>query len=116
MVEGQVAKLSSITLSGKTGKKYEFAAYPRTDTFKALGAIYFMTKRVAKQDGTGTHTWIYVGETGDLSKRPLNHHRKDCFDRHGANCVLLYLEKDPDTRLKIEKDIMEAYDPPCNLE
>src|SRR5437660_399254 len=35
--------------------------------------------------GTGTHTWLYVGETGDLSDRPLSHERKPCFDKNGAN-------------------------------
>ncbi len=111
-----MGKLASITLTGKSGTKYPFDVYPRSDEFKALGAVYFMTKRVKDSDGNGNHTFIYVGETGDLSDRPLNHHRTECFDRHGANCVLIHLEGNRTTRLAIEKDLREAYDPPCNRE
>jgi hypothetical protein len=109
-----MAKLANIELTGKSGTKYAFAAYPRTDTFKALGAVYFMTKRTIDTAGTGTHTWVYVGETSDLSDRPLNHERKDCFDKQRANCVLLYLEEDRTKRLNIETDLRQAYNPPCN--
>jgi hypothetical protein len=64
--------------------------------------------------GTGTHTWLYVGETGDLSDRPLSHERKPRFDKNGANCLLIYSEKNRDMRLKIEADLRNAYNPPCN--
>jgi hypothetical protein len=91
-----VAKLATITLTGKSGAKYAFNVYPRTDTFNDVGAVYFMTERVEDAKGIGTHTWIYVGETGDLSGRPLNHHRKKCFDDHGANCLLIHSEQNRD--------------------
>jgi len=108
-----MSKLGTITLTGESGKKYEFAIYPRSDSFKALGAVYVQSKREI-QDGKGDHTFIYVGETGDLSDRPLNHHRKACFDREGSNSVLLYLESDKTKRLDIETDIRNGYDMPCN--
>jgi len=110
-----MAKIAIMTLTGKSGTKYEFNVYPRTDTFNAIGAVYFMTKRrVADLQRGGIHTWVYVGETGDLSDRPLNHERKPCFDKNGANCLLIYSEKNRDMRLKIEADLRNAYNPPCN--
>ena len=109
-----MARLSTMTLTGASGAEYAFNVYPRSDTFKALGAVYFMSVRTVKTDGTGSHTWVYVGETGDLSKRPLNHHRKACFDRQGANALLIHAQSDRSTRLAIETDLREAYDPPCN--
>lgn len=109
-----MARIATITLTGKSGTKYGFNVYPRSNEFNAVGAVYFMTKRVEDQQGKGTHTWVYVGETGDLSDRPLNHERKPCFDKNGANCLLIYAEKNRDTRLKIEVDLRNAYNPPCN--
>jgi len=109
-----MAKLNTMTLTGASGTKYVFNVYPRSDTFKAVGAVYFLSVRTAKPDGSGTHNWVYVGETGDLSERPLNHHRKACFDRHGSNAILLHVEGDHKKRLTIETDLREAYDPPCN--
>jgi hypothetical protein len=108
-----MSKLGTITLTGASGKKYEFAVYPRSDTFKAMGAVYVQSKREI-ENGKKVHTFIYVGQTGDLSDRPLNHHRKACFDREGANSILLHLESNKDARLKIETDIMNGYDMPCN--
>jgi hypothetical protein len=111
-----MSKIGTITLTGESKTKYTFNVYPRTDTFKAIGGVYFMTHRREEQDGSGKHTFIYVGETGDLSDRPLNHHRKKCFDNNDANCVLIYAEGDHDRRLEIETDLRRAYDPPCNRE
>jgi hypothetical protein len=109
-----MAKLGTITLTGQSRTTYAFNVWPREDRFAAIGAIYFMTLRKEKTDGSGTHTFIYVGETGDLSDRPLNHHRQACFDKHRANCVLIHVEENRDKRLEIETDLRKAYDPPCN--
>ncbi len=109
-----MAKITTITLTGKTGTKYELGVYPRTDSFKALGAVYVQSKRTPKPDGTGTHDMIYVGQTNDLSDRPLNHERKACFDKHGADHLLLYLKSDKQKRINVETDLRQAYDPPCN--
>lgn len=111
-----MAKLGIITLTGKSGTKYAFNVWPRSDTFNAVGAVYFMTVRTVGSNGNGTHDFIYVGETGDLSDRPLNHHRKACFDRHKANCILTHSQADGKKRLAIEKDLREAYNPTCNRE
>ena len=109
-----MTRLATIALKGKSGTKYEFGVYPRSDTFNAEGAVYLMTKRTLRPDGSGTHRGLYLGETGDLSDRPLTYERKPCLDRHGANCICLLLEKDYETRCAIETDLRHSYDPPCN--
>ena len=109
-----MSKLSTITLTGKSKIPYTFNVYPRSDTFKALGAVYVMSRRTLKPDGTGDHSFIYIGETGDLSNRPLNHHRKGCFDNNAANAVLIYVENDATKRLSIETDLRGGYSTPCN--
>ena len=109
-----MSKIGTITLTGKSKERYMFNVYPRDDEFNAIGAVYFMTHRREDKDGGGKHAFIYVGETGDLSDRPLNHERKKCFDNHDANCVLIHAESKRARRLEIETDLREAYDPPCN--
>jgi hypothetical protein len=109
-----MGKLATMTLTGKSRRTYSFNVYPRTDRFAAVGAVYFMTVRTVGANGNGTHSWVYVGETGDLSDRPLNHERKPCFDQRGANCLLIHAEENPDIRLSIETDLRLAYNPPCN--
>jgi hypothetical protein len=41
-------------------------------------------------------------------------HRKDCFDRHGVDHVLIRAENDEKTRLTVETDLRQTYVPPCN--
>jgi hypothetical protein len=109
-----MAKLGTITLTGQSKTEYAFNVWPRSDRFSAMGGVYFMTLRQVDSNGTGRHTFIYAGETGDLSDRPLNHERQPCFDKHNANCVLVLAESNRTKRLEIETDLRRAYDPPCN--
>lgn len=116
MTEHSMSKVGEWVLTGKSGREYPFVVYTRDTDFKALSAIYVMSKRTVKPgSGGGTHYIIYIGQTGDLSDRPLNHHKKACFDREGADHVSIYLvEGGEKKRLEIEADLIEAYDPPCN--
>jgi len=107
-----MASLGTITLAGESGRTYEFHIYKRSTTFKPTGAIYVMSK-ISK---AGTYDLIYIGETGDLSKRPLSHHRTSCFDTQGADMLLIRTAPDETQRLADETDLIRAYDPVCNLQ
>jgi hypothetical protein len=101
-------------LKGASGTSWRFDVYPRETTFRAVGAVYVQSVRTPKMGGGGDHQFIYAGQTGDLSNRPLNHHKKACFDRHGANALLIYVEGNERTRLAIERDLIRSLNPPCN--
>jgi len=109
-----VAKLGMITLKGASGTPWTFEVYPRDTAFRAVGAVYVQSARTRNANGGGNHRFVYVGQTGDLSNRPLNHHKKACFDRHGANALLILLESSERSRLAIERDLITALNPPCN--
>ena len=109
-----MGKIGTITFNGKSGIEYSFDVYPFDTNFNAIGAVYFVTNRTEKSDGTGSHTGIYVGETGDLSKRFDNHHKQDCFDKHHANCICVHSESSEKNRLEKESDLIDNYNPPCN--
>ncbi len=109
-----MAKIGTMKVSGKSGTEYAFDLYPTGTTFKPLGAVYIITMRVAKPTGGGTHTYIYVGETGDLSTRFDGHHKQECFDNNEVNCIGIHLDDSEDSRLSKESDLHEGHDWPCN--
>lgn len=109
-----MAKLATITFTGASGQEYEFDVYPFDTDFTNIGAVYFVTKRTLKAEGGGTHTYIYIGQTDDLSTRFDNHHKAECFEREEANCVCIHQEDNEQSRLEIESDLLGNYDPPCN--
>ena len=109
-----MAKIGTLTLTGASGTEYTFNVYPYGTEFKEMGAVYYISKRTEKADGGGTHTRIYIGQTGDLSERFDDHHKESCFKKHNANCHSIHQESNENTRLKIEKDLIDAYEPPCN--
>src|SRR6266478_7548754 len=97
-------KLADLTVEGESGTKYEFEVYPRETVFNHVGAVYLLTKRTKKSDATGTHEFLYVGETADLGTRFDNHHKQDCFDRRGANCICEHRDAGEKSRLAKESD------------
>lgn len=105
-----MSKIGNITLTGESGTNYSFEIYARSTEFNAVGGIYVMAKKTA----ANTYSVLYVGQTGDLSSRPLNHHKKDCFDKNGADHVFVHAEGNEKTRFNIETDLINAYKPKCN--
>ena len=107
-------KLGSLELTGASGRAYAFAVYPRADAFKPLGAVFFLAKRIPFAEGEAEYTWIFVGESADISRRPFDPAHKPCVDRHEANCVCLLMEDDAQARAAVVADLRRAYAPPCN--
>lgn len=108
-----MGKIGTLKLTGALGIKYTFNVYPYGTKFKAIGAVYYISKRIIK-NGTGAHDKIYIGETEDLSERFDNHHKEPCFKMHNANCISIHQETNEEKRLIIEKDLIDARNPPCN--
>jgi len=103
--------LGNYSLDGKSGTRYRFAAYSRDSEFDAFAAVYVMVR----QDDLGHHL-VYIGETADLSDRPLNCGCKDCFDHWGANAVWIYALPNLRKRQEIKADLRSRYHPRCNAE
>lgn len=99
-----------LTLAGKSGTKYQFEVYTSNVTFNSVGAVYVVTKRT---DGV-THSFIYVGETGDLAERHGNHHKQSCFDKKGITHICVHLDSSEKSRKAKEADLLAAYKFPCN--
>lgn len=104
---------NKLTVTGKSGKVYEFIIYTLDTEFKAVGGIYIFTKRY-KDGDKYSHTFIYCGKTDDLSTRFDNHHKAACIKKNNANCLCVMSVSTEKERTAIEKDILEGNDFICN--
>ena len=60
--------------------------------------MYFLAKRIPFAEAEAEYTWIYVGESTDISQRPLAGKHKPRIDANEANCLCLDLEDDAQAR------------------
>jgi len=107
--------MATVTFTGKSGKKYEFEIYDiNAEWNDNISAIYIVTKRQAKDDGGYSHNRIYIGRTKDLKERHGNHHQQNCFDKHNANRICIYQEKNEQKLIDIETDLIQGNTTKCN--
>jgi predicted GIY-YIG superfamily endonuclease len=100
----------TITHKGASGNAYAFDVYTSdTDWRDGAACVYYVSKR----DSAGNHIHIYVGETEDLKNRHLDHHKQQCFERSGYNCISILMESNATKRLQIEKDLVRALTLSC---
>lgn len=104
-----MAKETTVTLKGVSGRSYDFDVYPWGTSFKPVGAVY----TVLKKNGTN-FSILYIGQTGDLSERFNNHHKRPRFDRNGKTHIGIHLESAESRRFDIETDLVRNYSPVCN--
>ena len=110
-----MSRLSTIELTGKSGTKYSFNVYPIDEECPDESGIYLFSKRTLKPGSTSyTQDFIYLGRAQSFVKRFYNHHKDDCIDKKGANCICLMNVKDEKQREKIESDLLAGYNFPCN--
>ena len=93
---------------------YVFSVYPWGTLFKPVGAVYVITKSTIKLGGSADHSLIYVGYTDDLSTCFDNHHKTDCFERYGANCICVLGVEDEQLRSRLVSEVADGCDPVCN--
>ena len=109
-------KFGDITFTGKSGMKYRFQTWSLETRFKALAAVYFVTKR-AQDNGTyhrASHDSIYIGQTANLADPFATESQFDCFRKHGANCICIHLLEDEERRVAMEEDLIALHSTHCN--
>ena len=104
-----MARLGTMKLEGTSGAVYRFRIYPWATTFKAIGAVYFVTRRVPNASGNFHHERLYLGHTKDLSEGFAQHNQIDFFKEHSANCVCVHRENDASQRQHIEQDLLPKH-------
>lgn len=108
-----MAKIDGITftLKGQSGADYEFELYTLDTNFNAVGGIYAFVRLI---ENNAKCSRIYCGKTEDLSTRFQNHHKQDEIEGHKANAIGILRVNTEEERTKIEIDILENNDFPCN--
>jgi hypothetical protein len=99
-----------VTLTGRSGEQHTFAVWRRETRFQARGGVYVMARREAYPN----FVIAYIGETGDMSKRPFVKDRVPCFNQHGVDRIFTLDEQDAKRRKAIADDLIAAISPPCN--
>jgi len=109
-----MGKIAEATVSGASGKEYDFDSYTLDTQFKDMGAVYIFTRRIVDADGNGIHTFLYIGETGDLADTIANHEKWACVTQRNVNCICVHTDDNENSRKAKETDLLQAYETPCN--
>ncbi len=112
--EKRISKISNITLTGTSGQTYEFAVYPLDSKFVPVGVVYYISERTMTESDKGSHTSLYIGQSGDISTCFEEHHQQDCFTAIGANSIGLHVDSSEQSRREKVRDLVNALQPPCN--
>jgi hypothetical protein len=99
-------------LKGKSGAEYVFAIVPRQTAFQAKPGVYVLAKSI----GQGRYSFCFVGESANLSRRPLNPEKTACFDRFGADLIFVLEELSMSKREQMVADLLQAFQPICNTQ
>ena len=95
---------------------YEFTVYGDDTNWNEVAGLYvFVQHQVDTQGNPQWYAW-YVGQTQSFSDRLPTHERWPEAVRKGANQIHARTEEDGLKREALEKELIEAYEPPLNLE
>jgi hypothetical protein len=102
---------STIEFTGKSGERYRFQVLPIGTTFKALAAVYVVTKRTF-DDRTFTtrasHQPLAIGETANLAATFLAKSELKTLAAKGADHICVCAIADQARRSRVERDLIEG--------
>ncbi len=108
----------TLTIEGVSGETYHLNQFSFDDfdelkgAFPNYGGIYAFTHVVPGQE----HDPVYCGKADDFSTRYNYHHKETCIRWNRANRISLMRVDNASERDRIEVDILENYDFPCNTQ
>ncbi len=109
-----MTSLGTVKLKGASGASYWFKLFELGARFGSDAAVYAVTWRHVTSGDDRSNRVIYIGEAHELSACFDSHPKADCFRLHHANSVCTYKEATSSMRRRIESDLIEHYQPPCN--
>ena len=102
-----MAKLGVFTIFGKSGVGYLFDVYPLHTIWTPISAVYVLTRRDLKPDGTGEHLCISAGQVASMQDIP-EETKTRLSSMYRVNCVCILLEDDESKRAAILTDLLEG--------
>jgi len=107
-------KIDTVSLTGRSGRHYEFRMYVWETKFKSVPGVYLVASRSIEPGQKPTYSPLFVGAAVDLSKPLKNHARGECFQLYYANVVGVLREERDGERDQIVADLIDGLAPPCN--
>jgi hypothetical protein len=108
--------LGYIVFCGKSGEEYRFECRDFETRFRAIGAIYVVTRR--RTEGAGYrrahHETLYIGHAPSLASLVSAQSPFAAFAQHGANCLCVYAANTEERRIAIRDDLVAAHQPILN--
>ena len=104
----------TVTLTGESGKEYDFSLCSRYQNFDAIGEIGAVYLFLAFDSTTREFRVLYIGQTSELSERIGRHEKWDCVNKHGCTHIAFMSVPHEKDRLCIETDLRHAYRTKCN--
>ena len=99
-----------INWPGKSGKEYQYQAYPLDTSFNPGPANYIY----AKQSEDGSWTPLYIAQTRDLRQRLESFEKQDLAVRNGATHIHVHIIEGKAARCDEERDLILNWQPICN--
>ena len=106
-------KSPEIYWKDKSGIRHRFWIYPRGTKFnKPCPGIYVYARE------TSPHKWIpiYIGQAENVNVRLTDQEQQERVDQHGATHIHVSIIAQEKSRLTIEKDLIQQWNPVCNTQ
>ena len=109
-------QLGHIIFPGRSGEEYHFECWDLETRFRAIGAIYVVTRRRAEGAGYrhAHHETLYIGQVSSLASLAVAPSPLAAFAQHGANCLCVYAVESEERRIAIRDDLVAAHQPILN--
>lgn len=114
-------KLDQINSNVKIGEKgpfdlYELNGYDFSENleFSVKKGVYVFTKRQTNDDGSISHSILYVGKTTDLSTRFQGHHKANELKKENPNCLAIHECSTNEELNQVEANLIDLWGPKLN--
>ena len=95
---------------------YEFTVYGEDTNWNEVAGLYVFVRHLVDDQGTPRWFALYVGQTRNFANRLPTHENWLEAVRMGANQIHARTEEDGLKREALEKKLIEACEPPLNVE
>lgn len=109
-------RLGYIIFTGRSGQEYSFECWDLDTRFRAVGAIYIVTRRRAEGAGyrRAHHETLYIGQVPSLASPAGARSPFAAYGQHGANCLCVHAASTEEGRIAVRDDLVAAHEPILN--
>ncbi|MBL8532077.1 MAG: hypothetical protein JNK94_10115 [Hyphomonadaceae bacterium] len=106
--------MNTFSWQGASGRWYEFEIARAQRAWEPVGGLYMFVKPHDHSFDWGGPISLFVAKTDDFSQALARHDMWAAAENLGAKEIHLLVIKDPQTRARVEKDLLDAQQPILN--